>query len=88
MNKIIFSYQCNRLLFSSPDFAYEKPVKQEAQSEENQALDEGGDEHPAQGIWGKWVLIGINAIATEKLDLYVHPGQLHQPMPKAELGED
>lgn len=36
--------------FSSPDFAYEKLVEQEAQGEEDQALDEGGDEHPAQSI--------------------------------------
>lgn len=72
----------------SPDFAHDKLVEQEAQGEEDQALDEGGDEHPAQGVCGEWVLIGINAVATKELDVYVHPGQLHQPVPKVELGED
>lgn len=76
------------LLFFSPDFAYEKLVEQEAQGEEDQALDEGGDEKPAQCICGEWVLIGVNAVATEDLDLYVRPGQLHHPIPKVELGED
>lgn len=74
--------------FPSPDFAYDKPVEQEAQGEEDHSLDEGGDEHPAQGIRGERVLIGVNAVATEQLDLYVHPGQLHQPVPKVELRED
>lgn len=59
---------------SSPDFAYEGPVEQEAQGEEDQALDEGGDEHPSQGIEAEWALIGVDAIATEDLDLYVYPG--------------
>lgn len=72
----------------SPDFAHEKLVEQESQGEEDQALDEGGDKHPAQCVCGEWVFIGINAVATEKLDLYVHPGQLHQPVPKVELRED
>lgn len=75
-------------LLRSPDFAYERLVQQEAQGEEDQALDEGGDEHPAQGIYGKWVLIGINAVAAEDLDLQIHPSQLHQPVPKVELRED
>ncbi len=77
-----------RLLFSPPDFAYEILVEQEAQGEEDQALDEGGDEQPAQGVQGERVLIGVNAVATEDLDLYVFPGQLHHPVPKVELGED
>lgn len=82
------SLHCLWPLFSSPDFAYEKLVEQEAQGEEDQALDEGGDEHPAQGIQGEWVPIGVDAVAAEDLDLYVHPGQLHQPVPKVELRED
>lgn len=32
---------------SSPDFAYDKLVEKETQREEDYALDEGGDEHPA-----------------------------------------
>lgn len=76
------------LFLLSPDFAHEKLVEQEAQGEEDHALDEGGDEHPAEAVYGEWVLIGINAIATEDLDLYVHAGQFHQPIPKVELGED
>lgn len=76
------------LLFSSPDFAYEKLVEQETQSEEDQALDEGRNEHPAQGICWEWVLIGVNAVATEDLDLYILPGQMHHPVSKVELGKD
>ena len=36
----------------SPDFAYKEPVEQEAQGEEDHALDEGGEEHPAQAVHG------------------------------------
>lgn len=83
-------YGINRLRprFSLPDFSHKKLVEQEAQGEEDQALDERGDEHPAKCVCGEWVLIGINAIATEDLDLYVHPSQVHQPVPKVELGEN
>lgn len=77
----------HRWLLSLPDFAYERLVEQEAQGEEYHALDKRGDEHPAQAVGGEGVLIGINAVATEDLDLYVHPGQLHQPVSKVELGE-
>lgn len=51
-------------------------------------MDEGGDEHPAQAFCGERVLIGVNAVATEDLDLYVCPGQLQHPVTKVELGED
>lgn len=51
-------------------------------------MDEGGDHHPAQGAEGEWVYVGVDAVAAEDLDLDVHPGQLHQPVPKVELGED
>lgn len=61
-------------LFASPDLACEKLVEQEAQGKEDQALDEGGDEHPTQGINREWVLVGVNAVAAEDLDFYVHPG--------------
>lgn len=66
----------------------DKLVQQQAQHEENQALNYGGNKHPTQSIQRIWALVGINAVATEKLDLDVHPGQLHQPIPKVELGED
>lgn len=84
-NKIIhFLY----VLLSSPYSTGDKLVEQQAQREENQALDDGGNKHPAQSIQGKRILVGINAVATEKLDLDVHPGQLHQPIPKVELRKD
>lgn len=78
----------NHEVLALPDFSHKGLVEQEAQGEKDQALDDGGHEHPAQGICGEWVLIGVNVIATEDLDLYVHPGQLRQPIPKAKLGED
>lgn len=73
---------------ASPDFAYEPLVKQQAQGEENQALQKWGEEHPAQGVGGEGVLVGINAVAAENLDLHIDPGQLHQAVAEAELGED
>lgn len=51
-------------------------------------MDEGGDKHPAQGTEGERVLIGVDAVAAEELNLYVHPCQLHHSIPKVELGED
>lgn len=71
-----------------PDFAYEEPVEQEAQSEENQALDDGGDKHPAQRILTERIPISIDTITTQELDFDVISSQLHEPVSKAELGED
>ena len=73
---------------SLPDFSQKELVEQETQREEGHALDEGGDEHPAQGICVERVLIGVDAVAAEDLDLYVCPRQMHQPVPKVKLGED
>lgn len=85
---IVFCINRPSLPFSLPDFAHEELVEQETQGKEDHALDEGGDEHPAKGVCGERVYIGINVVATEDLDLYVHPSQLHQPIPEVELGED
>lgn len=84
INIYIYFYSA---FFSSPDFANGVLVEQEPQGEEDQALDEGGDEHPAQGVKAEWVLVGVDAVAAQDLDLNVHPGQLQQAVPKAELGE-
>lgn len=94
MNLFVFYIFTNKIihflyvLLSSPYSPDDKLVEQQSQREENQALDDGGNKHPAQNIQGKWILVGINAVATEKLDLDVHPGQLHQAIPKVELRED
>lgn len=72
---------------SSPDFAEEPRVHQQAQREANEPLQEQRDEHPPQDVHAEWVLIGVHAVRAEDLDLQVDPGQLHQPVPKTELRE-
>lgn len=76
------------LFLLSPDFAYERLVEYQAQGKEDHAMEEGGEENPAQSVHGERTLVGIDAIVTEELDLEVAPCQLHQTITKAELGED
>lgn len=75
------------ILFSSPDFAYDVLVEQKSQAEEDQALKERRHKHPTQGVKAEGVLVSVNVVAAQYLNLDVHPGQHHQAIPKAELGE-
>lgn len=88
MTWLFTSFLQSSLYYSSPDFAYEELVEQETQGEEEQAQDEGGDEHPAHHFQGERVPVGINAVAAEELHLDVIPGHFHHAVAKVELGED